>query len=188
MVFWNSTANRMLVEKPPTAQNWVIGDTATIEQTIPTKLPPEPLGFFESLGTPVEPTSLYFAQLHDRLTPPHLTTDVTPLVHVAAAPAPTGGFLISITNTRRRNRLKLPEAIRGPLLVVFEHLPKGVRPANIAGHTAKGEPFVLIEVDQLLPGQKVTGLIHFRKRLPAGARITMEVFAAGTFVTPGLAL
>src|SRR5262249_10662475 len=75
MVFWNSTANRMLVEEPPTAQNWVIGDTATIETTIPTKLPPEPLGFFESIGTPVEPASLYFAQLHDRLTPPVTVLD-----------------------------------------------------------------------------------------------------------------
>ncbi len=178
MVFWNSTAKRMLVEKPPTAQNWVIGDTATIETTIPGKLPREPLGFFESIGQPVEPASLYFAQLHDRLTPPHLTRDVTALVHVAAQPAPTGGVLIRITNTSRPDRLKPAEVIRGPLMVVFDNLPTGELPDHLAGFTARGKPFILIEVDQLLPGQEVAGLVRFRKTLPAWARFTLEVFAA----------
>jgi hypothetical protein len=178
----------MLVEKPPTAQNWAIGDTATIETTIPSKLPPEPMGFFESIGKPVEPASLYLAQLRDRLTSPHLTADVTALVHVAAQPAATGGVLISVTNTSRPDRFRLAEAIRGPLMVVFDNLPAGVLPDNVAGFTARGEPFVLIAVDQLLPGQEVTGLVRFRKPLPAGHRITTEVFAAGTFITRGLAL
>ncbi len=186
MVFWNSTADRMLVEKPPTAQNWVIGDTATVETTIPSKLPPEPLGFFESIGKPVRPASLYLAQLHDRLTAPRPTTDVTALVHIVAQAAATGGLLVSVTNTSRPDRLKPAEAIRGPVMVVFDNLPAGVLPDNVAGFTAKGEPFVLIEVNQMLPGQEVSGLVRLRKPLPAGARLTMKVFADGIFITPGL--
>jgi hypothetical protein len=184
MVFWNSTADRMLVEKPPTAQNWAIGDTATVETTIPAKLPPEPLGYFESVGQAVQPSSLYFAQLRDRVAPPHLTVDVTALLSVVVKPAATGGTLIGITNTSRPGLIAPAEGIRGPLLVVFQGLPRGVLPVNAAGFTAWGDPYVLVEVDRLLPGEEVTGLAHFRAPLPAGAKYTVRVFAAGKFPAP----
>jgi hypothetical protein len=58
MVFWNSTGKFLRLEQPPTAQNWAIGCTG--DYTVGD-------GFFESLGTPVDPQSLYYAQLQDRL-------------------------------------------------------------------------------------------------------------------------
>ena len=55
---WNSRADNIVIEQPPTAQNWAIGcESPSITGD----------GFFESSGTPVSPTSLYDAQLNDRL-------------------------------------------------------------------------------------------------------------------------
>jgi len=59
VVFWNCTADTMDVEQPPTAQNWAIGCTA--------KFTPTSNGFLESVNQPVDPQSLYHAQLEDRL-------------------------------------------------------------------------------------------------------------------------
>jgi hypothetical protein len=185
MVFWNSTADRMLLEQPPTAQNWAIGVTARIETTIPSKLPPEPLGYFESVGHAVQPLSLYRAQLHDRVKPPRLTVDVTGLVHVTARPAGTGDVLIDVANISRPSLHRRAEAIRGPLVIVFEGLPPRLWPVNVAGHTSNGAPYVLVEVDHLLPGEQVTGLAHFKSPLPAGAKYTIKVFAAAVFPTLG---
>jgi hypothetical protein len=56
-VFWNCTARNLEIDNPPTAQNWAIGCIGT--QSNP--------GTFDSLGTPVVPTSLYQKQLWDRL-------------------------------------------------------------------------------------------------------------------------
>jgi hypothetical protein len=55
---WNSTASRMIIEQPPTAQNWSIGNTT-----------PRPSGdgWWESLACPVQPRSLYYAQLAERM-------------------------------------------------------------------------------------------------------------------------
>jgi hypothetical protein len=57
-VIWNSTADRMNISRPPTAQNWVIGPRAGSYTGN---------AFYESRGTQVSPQSLYFAQLSDRL-------------------------------------------------------------------------------------------------------------------------
>src|SRR5262249_59836034 len=56
-VIWNSTARGLNVQRPPTAQNWSIGNCGTQTGN----------GFRESAGTPVEPRSLYYAQLAEHL-------------------------------------------------------------------------------------------------------------------------
>jgi hypothetical protein len=55
---WNSSADGMIIQRPPTAQNWSIGN-----------ITPSPAGdgYWESLGCPVVPRSLYYAQLEERL-------------------------------------------------------------------------------------------------------------------------
>jgi hypothetical protein len=58
VVIWNSTADSMEVQKPPTAQNWVIGGVAGKHSGD---------AFFEWFGRHVQPRSLYQAQLKDRL-------------------------------------------------------------------------------------------------------------------------
>ncbi len=59
MVFWNSTAQTFLVENPPTAQNWALGDQAGGGHS--------GNGYYQSWGQPLTPQSLYAAQLQDRL-------------------------------------------------------------------------------------------------------------------------
>jgi hypothetical protein len=184
MVFWNCTADRMLVEQPPTAQNWVIGDSATIETSIPSKLPAEPLGYFESIGNRVEPSSLYAAQLHDRLRRPHSSVDVTALTRVTVRPAGTDGVLIDVANISRTGLHGKAVGIRGPLVIVLEGLPAWSWPVNVAGHTSNGSPYVIVDVDHLLPGEKVTGLARLRSPLVSGAKYTIKVFAAGEFPVP----
>lgn len=63
MVIWNSEADHFLVQNPPTAQNWAIGNIGEIRQ------PPfwGKSAYFVSHGQPVEPKSLYLAQLRERL-------------------------------------------------------------------------------------------------------------------------
>jgi len=59
-VVWNCTADAMIIENPPTAQNWVIGaKTGSLTGN----------GLRESIGKPVTPKSLYLAQLQARLHP-----------------------------------------------------------------------------------------------------------------------
>ncbi len=60
-VLWNSSANTWLVEDPPTARNWAFGVTGRQLSSS------EPPGEIVSPGRPVEPQSLYQAQLQDRL-------------------------------------------------------------------------------------------------------------------------
>ncbi len=55
---WNSTADGMIIEAPPTAQNWSIGNITPR---------PDGDGHWESLDCPVAPRSLYYAQLEERL-------------------------------------------------------------------------------------------------------------------------
>lgn len=63
MVIWNSTANSYIVQNPPTAQNWLVGSTGEIidDQTFG----PQPAGYVDAHGSPVEIASLYEAQLAD---------------------------------------------------------------------------------------------------------------------------
>lgn len=58
---WN-TKGLLAVQKPPTAQNWAIGHTGDTWEGFFEG----PKGYWESLGTPVNPRSLYLQQLRDR--------------------------------------------------------------------------------------------------------------------------
>jgi hypothetical protein len=76
-VVWNSSASTLLIQNPPGAANWSIGNTG--EETLaPMKIigvrprdagPPLPQGFIESPNHPVLPASLYRQQLEERLGP-----------------------------------------------------------------------------------------------------------------------
>ena len=80
MVFWNCRSDKMDIQKPPTAENYAIGCEAKSAKGS---------GLWESKGHPVEPRSLYLAQLQDRLGPTAIanisrdadrpTPDMTPL-------------------------------------------------------------------------------------------------------------
>lgn len=72
-VAWNNVAKSYLIQMPPGAANWAIGNRG--EQVLgrmPTfpanpDLPMLPQGIVESQGMPVTPASLYLEQLRDRL-------------------------------------------------------------------------------------------------------------------------
>ncbi len=70
-VAWNVTSQTLLVQMPPGDANWTIGCVGTrISANEPNEPPkPVPNGIFDSLGTPVTPSSLYLAQMCDRLGP-----------------------------------------------------------------------------------------------------------------------
>ncbi len=57
-VAWNCRAEAMIVEQPPTAQNWAIGCITSSHSGN---------GYWDSTGHPVFPKSLYLAQLAERL-------------------------------------------------------------------------------------------------------------------------
>ncbi|MCK9477935.1 MAG: discoidin domain-containing protein [Firmicutes bacterium] len=61
-VLWN-TMGEAIIQKPPTAQNWGIGHAGN--RSVGAR--PRPEGLWESLGTFVEPGSLYIQQLYERL-------------------------------------------------------------------------------------------------------------------------
>ncbi len=70
-VAWNCVARTYVIQQPPGAANWAIGCQGERmqagmpfghKQTLPE-------GIFDSHGTPVAPTSLYLAQLRERLGP-----------------------------------------------------------------------------------------------------------------------
>lgn len=73
-VVWNSQAQRFVVQNPPGAMNWSIGDVGE-HDTEPMPVfgspvgPPLPSGVVESPGKPVKPESLYLQQLRERLGP-----------------------------------------------------------------------------------------------------------------------
>ena len=62
-VAWNCEGP-LICQKPPTAQNWAIGH---VGEKQPGAFKPREDGYWESLGRHVEPQSLYFQQLKDRL-------------------------------------------------------------------------------------------------------------------------
>jgi hypothetical protein len=70
-VAWNVTSPTLLVQMPPGGDNWCIGcvgrEISANEPNEPPK--PVPNGTFDSPGTPVTPSSLYLAQMCDRLGP-----------------------------------------------------------------------------------------------------------------------
>lgn len=63
MVIWNSTADSYIVQNPPTAQNWLVGSVGEVIED--TTFGPQPAGYIDSHGAPVEIDSLYEAQLAD---------------------------------------------------------------------------------------------------------------------------
>jgi hypothetical protein len=72
---WNVNSTYFLVQEPPGAHNWCIGCVGNVlTEAMPggdgTLLPN---GIYDSLGTPVTPTSLYLEQLCERLGPGALT-------------------------------------------------------------------------------------------------------------------
>jgi hypothetical protein len=71
-VLWNNSAGSFVVQQPPGAANWSIGDRGSHEKKpMPTtggaKGADLPQGIVESPGKPVAPASLYLAQLRDRM-------------------------------------------------------------------------------------------------------------------------
>jgi len=64
-MFWNTEHKVYVVQAPPFAMNWSVGQVGTV---MPGKFPPEePAGIVESAGKTVMPRSLYLQQLQDRL-------------------------------------------------------------------------------------------------------------------------
>jgi hypothetical protein len=162
IVFWNCTADKIDVGKPPTAQNWVIGATTTVAPA------PTGSGFIESSNHPVEPHSLYHAQLGDRLARLYA---VSGLVRVTATPVPGRGADFSVTITNVSN-----ERIPGPVLIVFTSLPRGVALASVSGYTVAGDPFVAASLTGLAPGQSVMAVLRFTAPLTSQG-IAAEILA-----------
>jgi hypothetical protein len=64
-MFWNTEYEHYVVQAPPFAMNWSVGQVGKV---MPGKFPPEePAGIVESAGRVVKPRSLYLQQLQDRL-------------------------------------------------------------------------------------------------------------------------
>ncbi len=64
-MFWNTEHDVYVVQAPPFAMNWSVGQVGAIA---PGKFPPEePAGIVQSMGQVVSPRSLYLQQLRDRL-------------------------------------------------------------------------------------------------------------------------
>lgn len=64
-MFWNTEHDIYVVQAPPFAMNWSVGQVGAIA---PGKFPPEePAGTVQSMGQVVSPRSLYLQQLRDRL-------------------------------------------------------------------------------------------------------------------------
>jgi len=64
-MFWNTEHHTYVVQAPPFAMNWSVGQVGTIALG---KFPPEePAGIVQSMGQVVTPRSLYLQQLRDRL-------------------------------------------------------------------------------------------------------------------------
>ena len=68
-VAWNCTAKSFNVQQPPGSINWCIGCIGEMDwgRLKKGEAPPKPGPWLSSHGTPVEPASLYLAQLRERL-------------------------------------------------------------------------------------------------------------------------
>lgn len=77
-VLWNNRAGRIVVQNPPGALNWSIGDAGKhASESMPVFAKPLgpllPSGVVESAGRPVKPDSLYLEQLRERKGPEAVT-------------------------------------------------------------------------------------------------------------------
>jgi chitodextrinase len=94
-VIWNTDAagGRILVQQPPTAQNYAIGSFGNVTGSGPWA---GPAGYQEGTNTPgLEPASLYLAQVADRLgnaAPPDVTPPTTPTLSSSGASATSVGL------------------------------------------------------------------------------------------------
>ncbi len=77
-VLWNCTAKKLILQQPPTAQNYAIGCVGTFARG--QWAPNAPSGVIESTGKPVAPRSLYLAQLTERLGPAAATA-IAAVIH-----------------------------------------------------------------------------------------------------------
>ncbi len=73
-VVWNSKADGLNVENPPTARNWLIGSLGALVNNTAAIPYPATAGTYDSLGSNVFPNSLYYAQLQSRLAAPNTRT------------------------------------------------------------------------------------------------------------------
>jgi hypothetical protein len=120
-----------------------------------------------------------------QVTPPGLPglTDVSALV-----------LLVPVRHGRKANPLHQffmlenlsGMAIRGPLYVVLDGLGKKVKLLNAAGvaaaHLTPGDPYILVPVDQLAPGQAVPITLLFAARRNAPVQFATAVLAGSGVV------
>jgi hypothetical protein len=66
-VLWNCTSKTLVVQQPPTGQNYAIGSVGKF--VAGDWSPKAPQGVIDASGAPVLPRSLYLAQLSERLGP-----------------------------------------------------------------------------------------------------------------------
>jgi hypothetical protein len=174
ILFWNCQAAKIDVGKPPTAQNWAIGDkTTTVGVPAPTGS-----GFIELSNQPVDPDSLYQAQVADRLA---LFHSVSGLVRVTltAVPGQSSALFVTVTNV---SSVYLP----GPLLLVFTNLPRPVGLGSANSSTVAAPLFVAPDLPGLAPGQSGTASVSFPGLLSLPSHgITGEILAE---VPPSLSL
>lgn len=64
VMFWNCDADSIICDAPTGAMNWCVGSIGTKTEG---KVPTEPFGIWDSHNTPVQPRSLFYAQLAERL-------------------------------------------------------------------------------------------------------------------------
>jgi hypothetical protein len=151
-VFWNCQAAKIDVGKPPTAQNWTIGDKTTAAPA------PTGTGFIESSNKPVDPDSLYQAQLADRLARFH---SMASRVRVTLTPVPGQSSALFVTVTNVSNVY-----IPGPLRIVFTNLPQSVGLGSASSSTLAVPLFVAPDLPGLAPGESGTALVRFTGLLP----------------------
>lgn len=67
IMFWNCDARAIICDAPNGAMNWCVGATGEKSEPSASWAPEEPFGIWDSHNTPVQPRSLYYAQLGERL-------------------------------------------------------------------------------------------------------------------------
>lgn len=82
IMFWNVEAGGIISDAPTGAMNWTVGAVGTRQEgSFGPESAAEPFGIWESHNTPVQPRSLYFAQLEDRLGPAAARRIMLPAQH-----------------------------------------------------------------------------------------------------------